>query len=1156
MGLLSLGLDDKYAVEGGRVYLNGTQALVRLALEQRRRDLALGRDTAGFVTGYRGSPLGSVDKEFWRAQKFLDDHRIRYLPGVNEDLAATSLWGSQQLHLMEGALADGVFGLWYGKGPGVDRSGDVFRHANLAGTATWGGVLALAGDDPGCKSSTVPSQSEYALIDAQMPLLYPANVQDLFDFGLYGWAMSRFSGCWVGVKTLTDTAESSAAIEVGPDRAPIRRPDDVEFPDGGLHIRWPDPPLQQEDRLVRFKLPAAVAFARANGLNKIVIDAPAGAKARIGIVAAGKTYLDTIQALGDLGIGMDRAAAMGLRVLKIGMLWPLEPEIVETFAAGLDEIVVVEEKRPVLEGQIKNRLYNMPADRRPRVVGKTDETGKPLVPAASELDPGDIARVLAARLRPLGLGAEAVAGLAFLDARDEALRQPSADVARIPYFCAGCPHNTSTKVPEGSHAVAGIGCHYMAIWMDRRTATFTHMGGEGANWIGLAPFTSVPHVFANIGDGTYFHSGLLAIRAAVASGVTMTYKILYNDAVAMTGGQPMDGPLDVGMITRQVEAEGVARIAVVSEQPERYAGGAGLAAGTTVHHRDDMNDVQKTLRQGNGVSVIVYDQTCAAEKRRRRKRGLYPDPARRVFINEAVCEGCGDCGVKSNCVAIQPVETELGRKRMIDQGACNKDFSCLEGFCPSFVTVEGGMLKKPQGVGEKPFPALPPAVARTTDAPYRIVVTGIGGTGVVTVAQLLGMAAHLEGKAVAVLDVAGLAQKNGAVYSHLTIADKPDDIRATRIAAGGADLLIGCDIVTATAEETRRTLKPGHTQAVVNDHRVMTAAFTRDPDMAFPDRDLAATLIADTGTDACRFVDAGQLAAKLLGDTVAANVFMLGFAAQFGLLPVSMDAIERAIELNGAAVAANKNALLWGRRAAHDLAAVEAIAGRDATAKPADDSLQGFIDRRADDLVAYQGPALAAKYRHLVTRAAAAEAERTKGRAGLADAVARSYFKLLAYKDEYEVARLFSDGRFRKSLRETFAGDCTLNFHLAPPLIADIDQTTGEPRKRAFGPWAMTLFGWLAPFKFLRGTPFDPFGRSPDRRLERRLIAEFEATAEELIGRLSPDNHVLAVEIASLPLSMRGFGPVKARNVAAARARAADLMGALRAADVRPNAAE
>ena len=914
MGLLSLGLDDKYAVEGGRVYLNGTQALVRLALEQRRRDLALGRDTAGFVTGYRGSPLGSVDKEFWRAQKFLDEHRIRYLPGVNEDLAATSLWGSQQLHLMEGALADGVFGLWYGKGPGVDRSGDVFRHANLAGTAAWGGVLALAGDDPGCKSSTVPSQSEYALIDAQMPLLYPANVQDLFDFGLYGWAMSRFSGCWVGVKTLTDTAESSAAIDVGPDRAPIRRPDGVEFPDGGLHIRWPDPPLQQEDRLVRFKLPAAVAFARANGLNRIVIDAPAGSKARIGIVAAGKTYLDTLQALGDLGIDRDRAAAIGLRVLKIGMLWPLEPEIVETFAAGLDEIVVVEEKRPVLEGQIKDRLYNMPADRRPRVVGKTDETGKPLVPAASELDLGDIARVLAARLRPLGLGAEAAAGLAFLDARDETLRKSSADVARIPYFCAGCPHNTSTKVPEGSHAVAGIGCHYMAIWMDRRTATFTHMGGEGANWIGLAPFTSVPHVFANIGDGTYFHSGLLAIRAAVAAGVTMTYKILYNDAVAMTGGQPMDGPLDVGMITRQVEAEGVARIAVVSEQPERYAGGAGLAAGTTVHHRDDMNDVQKTLRQGKGVSVIVYDQTCAAEKRRRRKRGLYPDPPKRVFINEAVCEGCGDCGVKSNCVAIQPVETELGRKRMIDQGACNKDFSCLEGFCPSFVTVEGGMLRKPQGVGEKPFPALPAAVARSTDTPYRIVVTGIGGTGVVTVAQLLGMAAHLEGKAVAVLDVAGLAQKNGAVYSHLTIADKADDIRATRIATGGADLLIGCDIVTATAPETRRTLKPGRTQAVVNDHRVMTAAFTRDPDMAFPDRDLAATLLADTGDGACRFVDAGRLAAKLLGDTVAANVFMLGYAAQFGLLPVSTDAIERAIELNGAAVAANKNALLWGRR--------------------------------------------------------------------------------------------------------------------------------------------------------------------------------------------------------------------------------------------------
>ncbi|HEX9703240.1 MAG TPA: indolepyruvate ferredoxin oxidoreductase family protein, partial [Rhodospirillales bacterium] len=773
MPLDDVTLDDKYVLDSGRVFLTGTQALVRLALTQRRRDRAAGLNTAGYVTGYRGSPLGAIDHQFRRAQPFLADHHVKFHPAVNEDLAATALWGSQQLNLFEGARYDGVFGMWYGKGPGVDRTGDVFRHANLAGTAPMGGVLVLAGDDPACKSSTVPSQSEHALMDAMIPVLNPANVQDLLDFGLIGWAMSRFTGCWIGMKCITDNVESSASVTVDPGRVAIRLPDDFEPPTGGLHIRWPDPPLDQEKRLHHFKIEAVLAFARANGLDRIVWDAPAP---RLGILATGKTYLDVVQAFDDLGIGTAEAARIGIRLMKVAMPWPLEPRALRRFADGLEEILVVEEKRPVMESQVKEQLYNLAADRRPRVIGKSDEQGRPVLPAAGELSPNSVARVIAGRIGRLPAAAplkERIAErLKFLEATERAL-DAGAGIERIPYFCSGCPHNTSTRVPEGSRAVAGIGCHYMALWMDRSTATFTHMGGEGANWIGQAPFTETPHVFVNIGDGTYFHSGLLAIRAAVAADVNITYKILYNDAVAMTGGQPMDGPLDVPMITRQVRAEGVEHIAVVTDEPDKYPIGAGFAPGAAVHHRDEMDAVQRDLRRLKGVSVLVYDQTCAAEKRRRRKRGQYPDPAARPFINERVCEGCGDCGVQSNCVAITPVETELGRKRTIDQSACNKDFSCLKGFCPSFVTVYGAAPRKPEGIGRVPFEALPEPAPANSGQPYGIVVTGIGGTGIVTIGAVLAVAAHLEGKGVSVLDVAGLAQKNGAVFSHIRIADDP-----------------------------------------------------------------------------------------------------------------------------------------------------------------------------------------------------------------------------------------------------------------------------------------------------------------------------------------------------------------------------------------------
>ncbi len=1147
----SVTLDDKYTVETGRVFLTGTQALVRLCLIQRQRDALAGLNTAGLVTGYRGSPLGNVDKEFWRAEKFLEPHHIRFQPGINEDLAATAIWGSQQVNLFEGARYDGVFAMWYGKGPGVDRTGDVFRHANFAGTSAHGGVLAMAGDDPACKSSTLPSQSEYAFMDAQFPVLNPCNVQDLLDLGILGWAMSRYSGCWVGVKTITENVDSTASVAVDPGRVTVRLPDDFEIPEGGLHIRWPDRPLVQEERLQRHKMYAALAFARANDLNRVVIDSP---QPRLGIVTTGKSYLDVMQALDDLGIDAGHAAEIGLRVLKVGMSWPLEREGIRHFAEGLDEILVVEEKRAVIENQLKEQLYNWRADVRPRVFGKFDDTGEWILPSAGELSPARIARAIAARVERFYTSPRIKERLEFLERKEEALSGPLPDIERVPYFCSGCPHNISTLVPEGSRAVAGIGCHYMATWMDRDTDTFTHMGGEGATWIGQAPFTDTDHIFVNLGDGTYYHSGLLAIRAAVAAGVNITYKILYNDAVAMTGGQPVDGPLSVPIITNQVRAEGVERIVVVSDDPAKYSGGGGaFATGVDFHHRDEMDRLQRDLRRIKGVSVLIYDQTCAAELRRRRKRGQAPDPDRRVVINEAVCEGCGDCGVKSNCVSIVPVETDKGRKRAIDQSSCNKDFSCLNGFCPSFVTVHGGTPRKRQALGEVPFPALPDPLLPDTATPYNIVITGIGGTGVVTVGAVLGMAAHLEDKGITVLDMTGLAQKNGAVVSHLRIADAPGDIHAVRIAAGGANLVLGCDMVTTGSFESLAKLRRRLSSAVVNRHRTMTAAFTHDPDLDYPEHDLEQVIVAVTRPGGAHFIDAGRLVTALLGDSIATNMFMVGFAYQKGLIPLSTEAIGRAIEINGVAVDFNKQAFLWGRRAAHDAAAVERIAIPEMSPPPPGErTLDGLIARRAEELVASRDTACAERYTSLVERVRRADATSDT----LAEAVANSYFKLLAYKDEYEVARLYAEGDFLESIRERFEGDIRLSFHLAPPLLASLDPNTGEARKREFGPWMMTAFRLLARMKGLRGTPFDVFANTAERKLERRLIVDYEATLEELVEGLNADNHALAVEIASLPETIRGFGHVKARNAAEAKAREAELMAAYRAPAPSATAAE
>ena len=1155
MTLAAVSLDDKYAAWSGEVYMTGTQALVRLPMMQHLRDKAAGLDTACMISGYRGSPLGNFDRALWQAKQFVEKHRVHFQPGVNEDTAATALWGTQQVGLFPGAKHDGVFAIWYGKGPGVDRTMDVFKHANLAGTAAHGGVLALAGDDHVCASSTTAHQSEFDFMSATMPVINPAGVQEFLDFGLHGWGLSRYAGLWVGFICIAETVDSSAIVSVDPHRVAIAAPEDHTLPEGGLNIRWPDTPLEMEERLLEHKLDAARAYARANGLDRTVIDGPGR---RLGIVTTGKSYLDVRQALDDLGIDEGTARRLGIALYKVGMSWPLEPEGIRRFAGGLDEILVVEEKRDFIENQIKDVLYNVAASARPRVVGTCDEAGRPLLRASGELDPGGVAETLAARLLGLGPDEGLEARLARLRARwAESTAGKPAAMERVPYFCSGCPHNSSTRLPEGSRALSGIGCHYMVQWMDRETDTYTHMGGEGANWIGQAPFTETKHVFQNIGDGTYFHSGTLAIRAAVAAGVNMTYKILYNDAVAMTGGQPMDGPLTVQRVTRQIQAEGVGRISVVTDQPEKYPFDGQFADGVTIHHRDDLDRVQRDLREWEGVSAIVYDQMCATEKRRRRKRGTLEDPDWRVIINPDVCEGCGDCGVQSNCLSVVPLETEFGRKRAIDQSACNKDFSCIKGFCPSFVLVKGGERRKPKpSAADGPIAALPEPARPGCAEPYGILLAGVGGTGIVTLAALLGTAARLEGKGATVLDKAGLAQKYGAVTSHVRIAARPEDLHAVRIAVGGARLLLGVDLVVAASGEATSRLDRGASHAVVNGGPITTGDFTRAPDLDFPAAQLERTVGA--AAKALDVVDATRMATALIGDAVYANLFLLGFAYQQGQVPLGAEALEQAIALNGVAVESNVRAFRWGRAAAHDPDAVAAALAETGglPVAPTPVGLDAMIERRASDLRAYQNTALAARYRALVRRAREAERAEAPGRAGFAEAVARAYHKLLAYKDEYEVARLYTDGRFQAQVAAQFEGRFGLRFSMAPPLIAGRDPETGHLKKRIFGPWMLTAFGLLAKFKGLRGTPLDIFGYSAERRRERALIGEYEATVDALIAGLGSDNHRLAVEIAEVPLAMRGFGHVKEANIACAKEREAELLAAFRAPAAQASAAE
>ncbi|MCB1915072.1 MAG: indolepyruvate ferredoxin oxidoreductase family protein [Rhodocyclaceae bacterium] len=1148
-------LDDKYTSPSGRVYVTGYQALVRLLMIQQERDRSAGLETAGFVSGYRGSPLGGLDQTLWKARAHLEQRNIVFQPGINEDMAATAVWGSQQVSLSPHATTDGVFAMWYGKGPGVDRCGDVFRHANAAGSSKFGGVLVIAGDDHAAKSSTFPHQTDHFFKSMMMPVLAPAGVQEYVDYGVHGWALSRYSGCWVAFKALADTVETSASVDVDPQRVQVKIPTDFALPTDGLNIRWPDPPLVQERRLLNFKLYAALAYCRANGLNRVVIDSPA---ARLGIITSGKSYLDVRQALDDLGIDEVRAAEIGIRLYKVGMVWPLEAEGVRHFAEGLDEILVVEEKRQLLEYQLKEELYNWREDVRPRVVGKFDEKGEwamiPsadgtvdhgdwLLPAAGELTPAMIARAIAGRIARFFTSDRIKARLAFLETKEEALSKRVFAIDRVPTFCSGCPHNTSTRVPEGSRALAGIGCHYMVTWMpERRTGTFTQMGGEGVPWIGQAPFTSEPHIFANLGDGTYFHSGLLAIRQAVSAGVNITYKILYNDAVAMTGGQPVDGQLTVPMIVRQLEAEGVHNIVIVTDGSERAYGAADLPHGIPVRHRQDLESIQRDLRETPGVSALIYDQTCAAEKRRRRKRGQFPDPARRVFINQAVCEGCGDCSTQSNCMSVVPVETEFGRKRAIDQSSCNKDYSCLEGFCPSFVTIEGGHLRRGGAAvidesrfGEPPAPTLP-----ATDRPYGIMVTGVGGTGVVTIGALIGMAAHLDGKGVTVLDMTGLAQKGGSVFSHIRIADRADDLHAVRIAAGEADAVIGGDVIVSASVEALAKMARDRTRAVVNCSETPTSDFTRNPDWQFPLDKMQASVVEAVGREHCEFLDAETLATTLLGDAIATNLFLLGFAWQRGMVPVSFEALQQAIDLNGVAVDMNRKAFLWGRRAAIDLTAVAASVAPAGTATEDSQNLDERIERRVSALVEYQDAAYAERYRKLVSQVRGAEA--VLGSTALTETVAHQFFRLMAIKDEYEVARLYCDERFWQQIEETFAGDYEVRFHLAAPLLSRPDPNTGRITKRSFGQGMRRVFRLLHRLKGLRGSRWDLFGRSEERRIERALIDRYERDVGELIDHLSFDRLPLAIEIADLPATIRGFGHVKLAALAASDAQRERLL--------------
>ena len=1117
-------LNDKYTATEGRVFLSGTQALVRLPMVQMRRDRDAGLNTAAFITGYRGSPLGNYDLQLVRAKNFLEPHDVTFQPGLNEDLAATAIWGSQQVHLSEGANRDGVLGLWYGKGPGVDRSGDAFKHGNAAGSSKNGGVLAFAGDDHTCKSSSIPHQSDHAFISALMPMLYPSSIHEFIEMGLLGIAMSRFSGCWVGYKVISETVETTSVVDLSSEAREFLLPTDFELPEGGLNLRWPDAPLVQDERLQEQKGYAAIAFARANGVDLTTIDSP---KARFGVVASGKAYEDVVQALTDLGIGNEEQNAIGLRLYKVRMPWPLEPEGIRKFSEGLEEVLIVEERREIIENQIKQQLFNWRTDVRPRIVGKFDEEDKPFLSLSAGLNVSVVARALADRLLkldlPAGLKARISSKLEVLERLQAEGQKHVAPVSRLPHFCAGCPHNTSTRVPEGSKAMAGIGCHFMSQWMDRNTETFTHMGAEGVPWTAIGKYTDEKHRFVNLGDGTYFHSGTLAIRASVAAKANITYKVLYNDAVAMTGGQPHDGELTPQQITHQLHHENVGKIYLLSDKPDLYPA-ADLAPDVVVKHRDHIDAVMEELREIEGVTAIVYVQTCAAELRRRRKRKLADDPDMRLFINPAVCEGCGDCSKQSNCIAIEPKETEFGRKRQINQSACNKDFSCLKGFCPSFVTVRGGKLKKRAPAETPDFSSLPQPVLPALEQPWNIAVTGVGGTGVLTIGALLGMGAHIEGKNPLIMDMAGLAQKGGAVLSHIRIAAKDQEVRSPRIANGGADVLIAADSVVAASKEGITLCSTDRTHAVLNAKVTPVSDFVRVRDFDFQAATIEKTVERSVRSNE-HFHNFAEIALAVAGDEIAANIMMLGYAWQKGLVPLGNEAIEQAIRLNGVAIEANLIAFSWGRMLAHDPTFVGSKLKPEAVTSQQSLSLDELIAHRRTHLTKYQNAALADRYEALVNKVR----QTTQGYANgetLTRIVAQNYAKLLSYKDEYEVARLFADPAFKAALADQFDGDYKIAFNLAPPMLTGT-APNGRPKKREFGPVTLKLFRLLAKMKGLRGTAFDLFGKTAERKAERALITEYERDVALVLSKLDQENAEIGLKLLASVDEIRGFGSVK-----------------------------
>jgi len=1164
--LQTVSLDDKYALDHGRAFMSGVQALVRLPMLQRTRDAIAGLNTAGFISGYRGSPLGGYDQALMAAKKHLAAQNIVFQPGVNEELGATAVWGSQQLDLFpEKNKFDGVFGMWYGKGPGVDRCIDVFKHANMAGTSKHGGVIAIAGDDHIAKSSTAAHQSDHVFKAVGFPVFFPTSVQDILDMGLHAFAMSRYSGLWSGLKTIQEIVESSASVSVDPDRVNIVLPEDFQMPPGGLHIRWPDPPLEQEARMMDYKWYAALAYVRANKLNYNVISTD---RDRLGIIASGKSWNDTRQALHDLGLDDATCRRLGIRLHKVNVVWPLEATITRDFAAGLQEILVVEEKRQMIEYQLKEELYGWRPDVRPNVLGKFDEiegdqTGGEwslpnpsknwLLRPQADLTPAIIARAIAKRLKKLGVDADVAARLdarlAVIDAKERMLESDTnAGGDRTPWFCSGCPHNTSTRVPEGSRAVGGIGCHYMVTWMPgRSTATFTQMGGEGVPWVGQAAFTHEKHIFSNLGDGTYFHSGILAIRQSIAAGVNITYKVLYNDAVAMTGGQQVGERPEghsVTQIMNSLISEGVSRLVIVTDEPAKYMGRA-LASGVTVHHRDELDAIQREFREIAGTSVIIYDQTCATEKRRRRKRGKLAESVKRVVINDLVCEGCGDCSVQSNCLSVEPLETEFGRKRTVNQNTCNTDLSCLKGFCPSFVTVEGGQLKKPKqdkriSPLDASLPKLPEPVVPDAESAWGIVVAGVGGTGVITIGQLLGMAAHLEGKGIITQDAAGLAQKGGATWSHIQIANRPEAIFCTKVGTAEADLVIACDAIVAANKATLAVMREGRTFVALNTHSSPTAALVNNADWQFPGAACGTALAKAVGAEHLGSFDAEEVAVKLVGDSLYTNPLMLGYAWQKGRVPLTHAALMRAIELNGVQIDNNKAAFEWGRRCAADLAGVQSLfAARQVIQFVKRPGVDELVKRRVEFLTDYQDAAYAARYADFVAKVR--QAEEKLGKTTLTEAVARYLFKLMAYKDEYEVARLHTDTRFTDKIAAQFEGDYKLVHHLAPPLLAE-KNAKGELLKKPFGGWIRPAFSVLAKLKGLRGTVFDVFGYTEERREERALIDEYRASIEALLAGLSADRLELAVQIARLPEDIRGYGHVKARHLAAVQPRWETLM--------------